>query len=755
MDVGDNTITVNLNGGQGAISDTSAHTFVSATANGITLGHGMVAGTPIKIKDGGVTFRCAHDNNATLHPYPRATDPASDKWLFIKNVSDTQFEVDILQGTTPTNTTTHTYAGSMDNCIIQGDPLVAQAIPIDAVTGSTITINALDGYTPSFTPNHTLDSVSTSQFTPTNAVYDGSTGEIAITVATTTFTPSTVAYNAITGEMQMTIGSHSLAVGEEILIAANSLTFTCDFNGDGNTTNKTYPRATGAATPTGSDFAYNNHLQITDTTATTITVNVNGGGGAITDTTNHVFVSATADAISVSHGIKTGEKIKIADNGITFTCLEDSNATNHPYPRPTDPASGRWLDVVATTNNTFTVQVLDEIPSTNITAHTFVSATTNAITRAIISTGGNYKHKFISGLTNGVRTGGDYTHTFVSATTNGIHVAGDSVYLEDNSIRFTCSQDNHLTQHDYPRVTDPASKHVMEVKTVDNDRFVINVGKSPQEKRYDHLFVSANANSVIKSKYQITNCSDVYTTTNNLIDILRDTITQAALPSPVDHLATITDLLPVQEFVGGRVYSYLEVPFKITYEDDAQEMVYTDRIDVFSRYRFRDAANLIRQNTGAIVDKASYDMLVRYPALYQDMPRNQGGASTDGIERCKTDLTQVCGGVANDIENGGNDNVITAAGFYIGANNMIQHIRLQLPQSIYVHERLIYYLKQAIDGTLTTDNTENLIVGDWGITNDDSVTTYDVYGATYDAGSGDLTMTLASNTGSYSVTGAV
>ena len=35
MAVGENTITINLNGGQGAISDTSAHTFVSATTDGI------------------------------------------------------------------------------------------------------------------------------------------------------------------------------------------------------------------------------------------------------------------------------------------------------------------------------------------------------------------------------------------------------------------------------------------------------------------------------------------------------------------------------------------------------------------------------------------------------------------------------------------------------------------------------------------------------------------------------------------------
>ena len=39
----------------------------------------------------------------------------------------------------------------------------------------------------------------------------------------------------------------------------------------------------------------------------------------------------------------------------------------------------------------------------------------------------------------------------------------------------------------------------MEVKTKDDNRFVINVGKSPQDKRYDHLFVSGNANSITKS----------------------------------------------------------------------------------------------------------------------------------------------------------------------------------------------------------------------------------------------------------------
>ena len=749
-----NTITVNVNGGQGAITDTTTHNFVSASANAVTLGHGMVSGTPIKIKDNSLKFRCLEDQNATIHTYPRATDPASDKWLFISKVTDSQFEVDILQGTTPTNTTTHTYAGSETDGIVQGDPLVAQAIPIDAVGAATVTVNALDGYSPSFTPAHGLDSVAPYRFTPSTVAYDPATGHMTITVPTAQHTASAVTYNPVTGDMEITIGSHSLAVGQEILIAPNSLIFTCDYNNDGNTTNKSYPRATGAATPSGADYAYNNHLPIRATTATTIRVNVNGGGGAVTDTSAHNFVSATAQGISIFHGIRSGEKIRITNESIFFRCAKDNYSSIHQYPRTTDPASGRWLTVVNPTNNTFTVDVGVAATADQFT-HTFETASVNSITRAIVTTGGNYHHTFKSGLTNGIRTGGEYTHTFVSAAHRGIHVAGDSIYIADDSLRFTCSKDAHATQHDYPRASDPSSKQVLEVKNASANTFVVNVGKSPSDDVHDHKFVSADSNCITKSDYKVTSCSDVYTTSNNLISILTDTISNAALATPVDHLATVTDLGPVHEYVGGTIHSYMEVPFKVTYDNPGADLVYTDRIDIFSRYRFRDAAELIRQNRGAIVDKAAYDMLQKYPALAQDMPRNQNGASTDGTERCKTDLGQVVDGIATDIEQGGNKNVITAAGFYLGLNDEIQHIRLQLPQSVYVHERLIYYLKQAVDGTLTQDNTENLIVGDWGITNNDSTTQYDVYNASYIPSTGDMTLTVASNTGTYSVTGAV
>ena len=81
------------------------------------------------------------------------------------------------------------------------------------------------------------------------------------------------------------------------------------------------------------------------------------------------------------HGLTAGDKIKIAENSITFTCNEDSHATDHAYPRSTDPINDKWLAITNVTSNTFDVQVLDTAPSTNVTQHLFKSALSGAITR--------------------------------------------------------------------------------------------------------------------------------------------------------------------------------------------------------------------------------------------------------------------------------------------------------------------------------------------------------------------------------------
>ena len=38
-----------------------------------------------------------------------------------------------------------------------------------------------------------------------------------------------------------------------------------------------------------------------------------------------------------SHSLTTSDTVQIANGGITFTCDADAHATNHAYPRATDP----------------------------------------------------------------------------------------------------------------------------------------------------------------------------------------------------------------------------------------------------------------------------------------------------------------------------------------------------------------------------------------------------------------------------------
>ena len=108
-------------------------------------------------------------------------------------------------------------------------------------------------------------------------------------VSAATFTPTD-------GKLVLTIGTHGFVIGSTLRIATNSLTFTCAQ--DSHATNHTYPRASGAAAaPGGYDYAFQTPLAISAVTSTTVTVNV-GPEGAITNTTAHIFISATAGCIA-------------------------------------------------------------------------------------------------------------------------------------------------------------------------------------------------------------------------------------------------------------------------------------------------------------------------------------------------------------------------------------------------------------------------------------------------------------------------
>ena len=279
------------------------------------------------------------DAYSTLHAYPRASDPASDKWL-----------------------------------------------KVTAKTTNTFTVNV--GTSP--TVNHQV---------------------------------SNATYNPTSGLMELTIGNHTLKAGTSITMPVGAVTFSCGFGGGGQV-NKSYPR---------SDF-------------------INPGGqvtnAAYNPTTGIMTVTTTS-----AHGLQNGNKIQLEDDSFSFTCTHGSGTKT--YPRSTDPLSGRNIPVFNVTGNTFDIQTLDVVPSTNTTTHTFVSATSTAVkkkkdakiyaeavriesvtaTTITVQTLENTPstntdvHTFISAATNAVVSGGNYTHEFASAGTNSVKKALTTVTI--------------------------------------------------------------------------------------------------------------------------------------------------------------------------------------------------------------------------------------------------------------------------------------------------------------------------------------
>ena len=168
------------------------------------------------------------------------------------------------------------------------------------------------------------------------------------------------------------------------------------------------------------------------------------------------------EVTAANHGLCTNSKIKIADGAFTFTCLQGGG--NHAYPRATDPISNKWIPVTKVDANTFTVQVLDTIPSTNTTLHTFVSAVANSITKR-----------------------------------------ADVIRIAPESLTFTCAADSHQTNHSYPRVGDPFYNQSLPIEAVTATTISVQVlASQPSTNTSAHTFVAADAGSVTIGHYDHT-----------------------------------------------------------------------------------------------------------------------------------------------------------------------------------------------------------------------------------------------------------
>jgi len=264
-----------------------------------------------------------------------------------------------------------------------------------------------------------------SSHTISTATYTPATGVLNLTLSSHGFTGSTnhqavsgTTYNPSTGILTIQVNSHGFVAGEKVKLDDDALTFTCAK--DVHATSHTYPRST--------DPASGKWLSIKSATTNTFDLDV----GTSSYTGIHTFVSATSTGIK-----KANDFVKIANNSLTFTCEKDANATQHTYPRISDPVANKWIAIGSTTSNTFQVDV-GKSPDTS-------------------------------------------THALVSASSNGVKKANGTIGISTNSLTFTCDKDSHATQHTYPRTKDPVHDSVIGVESTDSTTVTVNVGVSTND----------------------------------------------------------------------------------------------------------------------------------------------------------------------------------------------------------------------------------------------------------------------------------
>lgn len=280
------------------------------------------------------------------------------------------------------NATNHPYPRNTD-------PAYEKRLVIEDVTQDTIAVNV--GRSPSGQQyTHTFVSAVTGAIR-----YGWNTGGEH-------FTPSTASYNASSGDMVLTIPNHSFNVGNRMSIAEDSLVFTCSNDSYGS--EHSYPRK--------GDPAYNTTVGVTAVGTSSLDVT------AATYAADSGLMTLTC---SMSHGLSTGNRIKLVTDSLRFTCDQDANGSNHDYPRATDPAADKWLIVTVIDATTVSCYVGAAAVANQYT-HAFVSATSGAVVK---------QDGTVTVNVGASPVGQQHTHVFVSTTPNSITSSGSIDCIHD------------------------------------------------------------------------------------------------------------------------------------------------------------------------------------------------------------------------------------------------------------------------------------------------------------------------------------
>ena len=238
----------------------------------------------------GLGFTCALDAGANIHYYPRGEDRAYNTSISIVGTSNTTITIDVgYSGAS--DQSTHQFVSATDNAVISGGDYDHRFV--SANSGAITEANTGLGYTPS------------------NAIYDGPSGIMTVTVA-----------------------NHGLTTSNVVSIAQSSIVFRCSM--DDYSSLHPYPRATDPIVGFGT-------TTITATTTNTFSLNV-GVSTIVNYNISTAVYSASSGILTMTlgsggalHGLTTGTSIKLSTESLSFRCSKDSYASVHKYPRKPDP----------------------------------------------------------------------------------------------------------------------------------------------------------------------------------------------------------------------------------------------------------------------------------------------------------------------------------------------------------------------------------------------------------------------------------
>ena len=460
------TVFSNVHGFNGALPKSVTFATYDAGSGIMTCtvaGHGMVTGNRVQFERNSIRFRCFMDKRKTIKSYPRAKDPADQKWLSVTTVDLDKFSVNV--GTSPLVYHSPT-SGSFD-------PFTGlMTVDIGSHTlkkGTSVKLK-----TRGFKFTCALDNHATNHFYPRASGISGPDPAYNTAVKITSTTDTTITLDVGKSSNQsehifVSAAADSVISGgnyihtfenadlngmliarDTIGLATDSYTWRC--SQDNYATDHTYPRTT--------DPIHNVEVGVVTSTTDTFTINV-----GITSRVKFNVTNATYDANSglatittdTSHGLSTTTSVGLATGGLVYACSMDQYATEHPYPRTTDPAHNAALYPTAVTSNNVTL---------NVGVSTRVEYNINHA---------DYNESI------GIMT------AFLPAV-HGITTAagvGRNIKLKTESILFSCSQDNYATKQFYPKGGDPYYNGSLITRVINNTQIETQVGPSTTPSFYN------------------------------------------------------------------------------------------------------------------------------------------------------------------------------------------------------------------------------------------------------------------------------